>query len=161
MQPVPERPADRAAVEQLLDQCFGTNRVSRPSYRFRDSAAPLSDLGFVVRDGESLVGTIRFWPVRIGDSGSAILLGPLAVRPDYRGRGLASRLVTRGLGEARERGHRIVFVVGEIDYLGRFGFISAREADLSGAPVPDQRFLVLALDPAALDGVTGAVRAIS
>ena len=112
-----------------------------------------------------MIGTIRFWPVRIdtaGDSSAveAILLGPLAVHPDFRGHGIAPRLVDAGLSAAGNLGYRVVFAVGDLAYLGRFGFSPASTANLASAvevPVAAKRFFVLGLDESALEGLDGTV----
>ena len=159
---VRERPEHAAAIERLLDEGFGRNRKGRPSYRFRRRVAPLSELCLVALDGAALVGVIRFWPVRIGARTPAVLLGPIAVAGSHRGRGIGSRLVRRGLAACRAAGHRISVAIGTRAYLGRFGFAPARAQGLIlKARVDDERFLVRALNPGALDGAAGEVRALA
>lgn len=156
---VTERPEDGPAVERLLDEGFGRNRRARPSYRFRRGVPRLASLCFVAFDGETPIGVIRFWPVRIGASTPAVLLGPIAVAESHRGRGIGARLVECGLAACRAAGHRIVVAIGTRAYLGRFGFTSARASGLElNARVDDDRFLVLALAPGALEGIAGEVR---
>ena len=90
----------------------------------------------------------------------AILLGPLAVHPDFRGHGIAPRLVETGLSAAGKLGHRVVFAVGDLAYLGRFGFAPASTANLvtsAEVPVAAKRFLVLGLDESALEGLGGTI----
>ena len=61
-----ERPADAGDIEQLLDLAFGPDRLAKTSYRYRDGVAPVSALSWIARDGERLVGTIRYWPIQVG-----------------------------------------------------------------------------------------------
>ncbi len=153
-----QRPGDSPAIEQLLDLCFETERRLRPTYRLRDGFAPIDGLSFVALHRGRLVGTLRFWPVAIGGSTPALLLGPLAIHPDVQGHGGARRLVGRGLDEARRLGHGIVVAVGEPAFFSRFGFSSARRAGLVMAlPVDDARFLAAELVDEALAGVTGVL----
>ncbi|MCB1884643.1 MAG: N-acetyltransferase [Geminicoccaceae bacterium] len=118
----PESAADGPAVESLLDLCFGPNRHAKASYRFRGGVPPVTSLSFVAEEeGTDLVGAIRYWPIRLG-AASALLLGPLAIRPDRQGRGIGRVLVFRTLADALALGHRLVFLVGDPAYYRRFGF---------------------------------------
>lgn len=156
---VRERPEHGPEIERLLDLAFGPLRTSRPSYELRRGASPLDELSFVALQGRQPLGTIRFFPVTIGEKTRALLLGPLAVHPDHWRKGIGTRLMHRGLRACREQGHRIVVVIGTKAFLGRFGFGAARAAGLRfDERVGDDRFLVKELAPGALHGVRGAVR---
>jgi len=41
-----------------------------------------------------------------------IALAPMAVLPEYQGKGIGSRLVREGLKECGRLGHRVVVVIG-------------------------------------------------
>ncbi|MEE8202751.1 MAG: N-acetyltransferase [Alphaproteobacteria bacterium] len=153
-----QRPSDGPAIERLLDLSFGPDRHLRPSYRLRDGIAPIAALGLVARDGRRVVGTLRFWPVTVGGAVPALLLGPLAVHPDDRRRGIARALIERGLADARRLGHRIVVAVGDERVFRSHGFAPAHTAGIAmpGA-VDSARILVTALAPAALAGVSGVL----
>ena len=84
-----ERPQDGPHIEALLDRAFGSDRHSRPSYRLREGIPPVHSLCFVVDTEDRIVGTIRHWPVLIGPSRPALLLGPIAVDPATSGAGSA------------------------------------------------------------------------
>ena len=114
-----------------------------------------------MRDG-GVVGHILLSPIRIEAScGSvpALALAPMAVLPEFQRQGIGSELVSAGLDAARLGGHRIVIVVGHVDYYPRFGFTLAGKFGLSVSfPVPDQAFMARELVPGSLDGVSGPVR---
>src|SRR5262249_20811521 len=120
----PEAPSDAVGIEPLLDLAFGLDRQTKASYRLREGNQPIQGLSFVARDRElGLVGAIRFWPVKIGKSGSdALLLGPLAVHPDRRNLGIGRDLMRKGIGKATALGHRLVVLVGDEPYYARVGF---------------------------------------
>jgi predicted N-acetyltransferase YhbS len=101
---------------------------------------------------------VRLSPVRIGAS-KALLLGPLAVEPPFRERGIGHALIERALAEAKAKGHRLVLLVGDEPYYGRSGFkaIPKGGARMPG-PVDPERLLVCELVPSAFDGVSGAIR---
>ncbi|MGO4871324.1 MAG: GNAT family N-acetyltransferase, partial [Roseiarcus sp.] len=44
----------------------------------------------------------------------------MAVQPDHQGREIGSQLVGRGLAQLRDRGERIVIVLGHQHYYPRF-----------------------------------------
>ncbi len=156
----PQNPTDAPAIEALLDLAFGHGRHARPSYRLREGIAPIETLGLVAREDGALVGTLRFWPVSVGDrdDAPALLLGPLAIHPDRRGQGIARGLVGRGLERAAKAGYRVVVTVGEPGLFARFGFAQARAAGLSmPVPVDEARFLAAELVPGALAQTTGVL----
>jgi len=153
-----ERADDKAAVEALLDRAFGPERHRKTAQRLRDGQSPARGLSFVAREDGRLVGTLRFWPVQIGDRHCALLLGPVAVDPDCRGRGIGARLVTTGLAQAKALRHRAVILVGDVPYYERFGFSAALTANMIlPGPVDRARFLALELVAGALAGASGAV----
>jgi len=51
-------------------------------------------------------------------------LGPLAVLPEYRRRGVGTKLVSEGVQTLRADGEDVVIVLGEPQFYGRFGFTS-------------------------------------
>jgi len=157
-----ERPSDGAAREALLDLAYGPERFAKPSARLRAGCAPARGLSLVAVDGGQLVGTVRLWQVSIGPDRPALLLGPLAVRPDCRRRGIGSALMRRALREAARRGHAAVLLVGDAAYYGRFGFSAGASRGLWLPGLPDQgRLLGCELVPGALDGVRGTIHAAS
>lgn len=159
----PQAAGDAAAIEDLLDRAFGPDRHGRTAYRLRDGVAPVEALSLVARDGHRFLGTLRFWPVEIapedgGDNVSALLLGPLAVAPDLKGKGIGITLMREGLARAREAGHRAVILVGDFDYYRRVGFVRMAPGQFTmPGPVDEARLLYLELAPGSLAGVSGRI----
>ena len=122
---ISERPEDAADINALLDRAFGSERHQKTSYRYRDGVAPAPGLSWVIRDGNALIGTIRYWPVLAGDR-EILLLGPIAVDPRRQGEGIGATLIFRTLELAVWAGYRLVVLVGERSYYGRFGFRPAK-----------------------------------
>jgi len=157
---LPERPGDAAAIEALLDRSFGPARQQRTVYRLRARVGPVVALCFVaVDDAGTLLASLRFWPVRVGETGTpALLFGPLAVEPTRRNQGLGRALLRHGLSEARRLGHRLCLVSGEPGYYAPYGFVPAEPHGLSlPGPIEPGRFQVLEMIPGALADVTGEV----
>jgi predicted N-acetyltransferase YhbS len=155
---LPETVNDAAAVERLHERSFGPGRYAKTAYRLREQVAHRLDISFTARVGTLLVGSVRLSPVRIGDT-KALLLGPLAVEPSFRERGVGQALIERALNEARAKHHRLVILVGDESYYGKAGFkrIPPGRAIMPG-PVDPARLLVAELATSAFEGVSGPIR---
>lgn len=157
-----ERPQDGPEIESLLDRAFGADRHSRPSYRLREGIEPVHSLCLVAETEGRILGTIRHWPVQIGTTQMALLLGPIAVDPPQEGRGIGGLLIRTALDTAVAESHRVVVAVGALSYLGRFGFTSAARYGISLPGLDDpRRLLALVLTPGAFDSVSGAIARFS
>jgi predicted N-acetyltransferase YhbS len=152
-----EQPPDVAAREALLDLAYGPIRFTKPSQRLRGRREPA--LSLVARQKGQVIGTVRLWPIVAGAAGPALLLGPLAVHPDCRRRGVGATLMDRAILAARAAGHAAVLLVGDASYYARFGFSAAKTAGLTLPGVDEPtRLLGLELVPGALDGARGLIR---
>ena len=155
-----ERRADEAAREQLLDAAYGPVRFAKPSQRLREGRNPADELSFVAEENGRVIGTVRMWAVEIGSSRAALLLGPLAVDPNHRSRGIGAALVQRALRAAARRGHRAVLLVGDASYYGRFGFSATQTGRLWLPGLHEaHRLLGCELVAGSLDGARGLIRA--
>ncbi|HEY0909964.1 MAG TPA: N-acetyltransferase [Bradyrhizobium sp.] len=125
-----ERPSDAPAIETLLDQAFGPGRLAKSSYSYRKRINRIWPLCLVAREGGEIVGTIRYWPIAVGDA-PALLLGPVAVRGDQRSTGIGAVLMRASLARAEAAGHQLVVLVGDEPYYGRFGFKPAAQWGIS------------------------------
>jgi len=164
-----ERGGDALAIEALLNHAFGPGRHALTANRLREGVAPLAGLGVVAeqhdRDDRQeaanppLLGSVRFWPVRVASGAPALLLGPLVVHPEFRGRGCGVALVARGLELAADQGHGLVFLVGDLAYYGRAGFrpVPPGQVAMPG-PVDADRLLCAELEPGAAAGATGMMQ---
>lgn len=74
----------------------------------------------------------------------ALALAPLAVAPGRQGSGVGSALVRVAIDRARQGGWQAIFVLGDVDYYGRFGFDGASAAGFS-SPYAGPHFMALAL----------------
>jgi predicted N-acetyltransferase YhbS len=153
-----EAARDVDAIERLNERTFGPGRYVKTAYRLREGAAHSLALSFTARIGTLLVGSVRLTPVCVGET-PALLLGPLTVEPPFRARGIGLDLIKRALDAARDKGHRLVVLVGDEPYYARAGFkpLPAGRASMPG-PVDPARLLVAELVPGAFDGVFGPIR---
>ena len=157
----PESAALAPRVELLLDRVFGAERREKASYFYRDSVAPIAPLSWVALDHhKKLVGSIRYWPVQVGEAAHpALLLGPLAITPQLAGKGIGRALTFRTLEIAAEMGYDLVLLVGDYDYYKRFGFVPASPY---GFVMPTEkrpeRLQATELKPGVLGRVSGEIR---
>jgi predicted N-acetyltransferase YhbS len=156
-----EAPAEAGAREALLDLALGRRRRKKTSERLRDGRLPAEGLSFSARTkGRPLIGTLRLWHISAGADRLALLLGPLAVDPSYRCRGIGSALMRRALSSAAELGHRAVLLMGDEPYYKRFGFSRALTEHLRlPGPFERHRLLALELVPGALRDARGMIAA--
>jgi predicted N-acetyltransferase YhbS len=151
---------DLAAREALLDLSFGDARFAKPSERLRRGRRPADALSFVTCEGAEVVGTVRLWNVSAGNNCPALLLGPLAVHPDFRCRGVGSALMRRALDDARALRHAAVMLVGDESFYGRLGFSSSLTHSLVLPGLDDsKRLLGIELQFNALADARGLVTA--
>ena len=129
------------AVAALLDLAFGPGRLARSAYRLREAGAPVDGLSFVALEDGALLGSIRYWPIRIG-AAEALLLGPLAVHPDRQGEGIGLGLMRRSLRAAEGQGRSGVLLVGDPPYYARVGFAAVAPGRIAfPGPVDEARLL--------------------
>lgn len=132
----PEAAADAAAVDALVLAAFGPGRFAKTAERLREGARPAH--GFVIRSEGRVIGSVRLWPIRVGQT-PALFLGPIAVEAESRREGMGAALVRACLDAADGRG---VLLVGDPPYFGRFGFRPAPGTLLPG-PVDPRRVMWL------------------
>jgi predicted N-acetyltransferase YhbS len=155
----PEPVGSAGAVEILYDRVFGPARLQKASHGFRTGVAALRAFSWIAKDGDRMVGAIRYWPIVIGEARHpALLLGPLAVLPERAGCGIGSALVGKTLALAKQAGHDLVLLVGDVDYYERFGFVPATPHGfvMPGEKRPE-RLQVIALQDGILGRVAGAL----
>jgi predicted N-acetyltransferase YhbS len=155
-----EARSDVAARDALLDTAYGASRFAKTSERLREGRMPVDGLSLVAVDDGKIVGTLRLWHITAGPGCAALLLGPLAVDPAHRNRGIGTGLVRRAIARARLAGHRAIVLVGDAAYYGRFGFTAERTGDLWLPGRYDRdRLLALELHPDAMAAARGLIAA--
>jgi len=155
-----EKIADIVAREVLLDAAYGPSRFAKASERLREGRVPADGLSLVAVDHGRIVGTVRLWHVAAGPGRAALLLGPLAVDPAHRNRGIGTALMRRAIARARLAGHRAIVLVGDAAYYSRFGFTAAPTGELWMPGRYDRdRLLALELRSDALVGARGLIAA--
>lgn len=162
-----ETTADIDRIRDVVRACFASpGQDGSPEANLVDAirTAPAFDpeLSLVAELDGQVIGHLLFSPCSIEAprcSTPALALAPLAVLPGHETARTGTLLMREGLRRCAERGHRIVIVLGHAKYYRRFGFRPANDLGIHPPwQVAPANFQVLALEPGALDGVTGIVR---
>ena len=112
----------------LVERAFCANPAAsdpgRLAVRLRSATSALDNLCFAVRRHGLLLASLQSWPaILVADGGSLplVLIGPVAVAPEWHGRGLGRALMSR----VTDRLDDAAVLVGDADYYGRWGFKAA------------------------------------
>ncbi|WP_274426528.1 GNAT family N-acetyltransferase [Chelativorans sp. YIM 93263] len=154
---LPEEPAHDAQIEQINAEAFGPGRFARAAYKIREAGPHDSKLSFVALHEDEVVASVRQTWIMAGE-GRALLLGPLAVRPVYKNKGIGRKLVRIALDAAREADAGVVVLVGDEPYYGPLGFKRIPNGQITmPRPVDANRLLAVELQEGALARLTGRV----
>jgi putative acetyltransferase len=134
-----ETALDRGAIRALHLCSFPTADEADLVERLRDEGDVVFSL--VAEVADCLAGHVLF--SRMTAPFPALGLAPVAVFPEWRGQGMAARLIEAGLAMAGANWDA-VFVLGEPAYYGRFGFEVAAAQGFQ-SPYAGPYFMVRAL----------------
>jgi putative acetyltransferase len=116
-------------------------------------------LSLVATVNDRVVGHIMYSPLSIGGNVKGAALGPMGVLPEYQRHGIGGKLIEAGNRKLKDAGCPFIIVVGHADYYARFGFRPAREHGIKCQwDVPDDVFMLLILDQAEMEGVSGLAK---
>lgn len=153
-----EQPEDAPQVRKVNEAAFERSDEADLVEELRKEGVVLVSL--VAERDSRIIGHILFSRMTVETERGpvpAVSLAPMAVLPDHQGRGVGSQLLRQGIAALRERGERIVIVLGHQEYYPRFGFTLEKARDLA-SPFPPEAFMALELVEGALTGVRGTVK---
>ena len=156
-----ERPDDIAAIRKINEKAFGQPVEANIVDKLRENCSDL--LSLVAVQGEQIVGHILFSPARIEgerEMMEGVGLAPMAVLPKFQRHGIGSRLVQEGINMQKSRSSPFIIVLGHPEFYPRFGFQRASDHGIRSQwdGVPDEAFMILLLNPAAMVGTSGTAR---
>jgi putative acetyltransferase len=120
-------------------------------------------ISLVAVSEDQMVGQILFTPATIQAKKGITVgmgLGPMAVLPEFQRQGIGSRLIRAGLNLIERTKYPFVIVLGHPTYYPRFGFVPASRHGIKSEyeNAPDEAFMILVLNPVALEGVSGVAK---
>ena len=161
-----EEAKDFDEIYSLIKTAFKTAKVSDGDEQdfannLRKGSDYIQQLALVAELNDKIIGHIMFTKCRIEcdekDVFEGLLLAPLSVLIEHRGKGVGSKLVEEGFKQAKEMSYTTVFLCGYPDYYKRFGFktISEYKNIKNTSTVPDEFLMAYELMPNALSNVKG------
>ena len=133
-----ERPADEAAVDAVTTAAFGAPGGGEPveTRLLRDLRADpgwIPALSLVAEGPDGAVaGHVVCTRGAVGGA-PALGLGPISVAPERQRAGIGSALMHAVVAAAEASGERLVCLLGDPAYYGRFGFVAAADRRRRGA----------------------------
>ena len=153
-----ELPLHVNTIEQLHRDAFGPGRFARTAFRVREGVDPVPSLSYVALSHGHMAGSVRLSPITIGAC-NALLLGPLAVHPDFKKKGAGQLLMEKAIEEAKALDYCAILLVGDFDYYSRFGFVQVPAGQITmPGPVDPQRLLILPFAPDSAKTCQGLVK---
>lgn len=114
-------------------------------------------VSLVAERGGEVVGHVLFSRMDVEADGAPLAaagLAPVAVVPEYQGRGVGDVLIRAGLDQLRSRGIAISFVLGHEAYYPRFGY-SPELGGRFASPFSGPHFMAMMLDKEAAPPLGG------
>ncbi|MDZ4792187.1 MAG: N-acetyltransferase [Hyphomicrobiales bacterium] len=156
-----QSPDDQAKIKKLHEASFGPARFARAAYRVREGCELAPELCLKVEISGNLVGAIYFAPVTIGGRKGALMLGPLAIAPEFINQGWGLKLILEGVKRGAQIHYKLVVLVGDLPYYARAGFSCIRPGQIwLPGPVDPARILGLELSEGEFYRFAGEVRGI-
>jgi putative acetyltransferase len=120
-----EHPGDRRAIADVVTAAFRSSVEARLVEAIRASPNYVPELSVVAELQGHIVGYVMVSFVGLHDDDTHLRiasLAPLAVAPDFQGRGIGSALVREVTARADDRGEPCIVLEGSPTFYGRLGF---------------------------------------
>lgn len=146
-----------AVIELINEEAFGPGRHTRAAARIREQGPHDRHLSFICADDGETIASVRMTPVMAGTV-KGHLLGPLAVRPSHKNKGIGRELVRIAIEAARRAGSEAVILIGDPPYYMPLGFekVAWKALEFPG-PVDPARVLVVPLGEAVHERLKGPI----
>lgn len=130
MQFVPYQKTEKAAIKRLFEKAFteseGPEEGAMVAKLVDDMMNTTSDrdiFGFAATDNDRLVGGLFFTRLRFDNTPvEAFILSPVAVHPQFQGRGIGQQLINFGIDVLKTYGVQLVFTYGDPGFYAKAGF---------------------------------------
>jgi predicted N-acetyltransferase YhbS len=136
-----EDPTHDAIIQTINDEAFGPGRHARAAERVREQGPHDRSLSFVATVEGEVIASVRMTPI-IAGSVNGHMLGPLAVRPDFKKLGIGRELVRIAVMAAKKKGGEAVILIGDPPYYQPLGFKPVTAKLAFPGPVDPARILV-------------------
>ena len=133
---------DGEQIMELLNNTFGPGRYARSVYRLREMRSYVEKFSYVYEQNNQIIASISYCKTIINLQSNGLLLGPLAVELEQKGKGFGVQLVEHTLSLINDSMFDFVIVVGDLDYYERFGFNRIEQDIKFYGPVDKNKLLL-------------------
>jgi putative acetyltransferase len=156
----------RTEVEADVPIIRSIHEIAYPSPAEADLVDRLRESGrlaisLVAEVQKQVIGHVALSPVTLDPEVAKICgasIGPVAVLPDHRGKGIAGNLIQRSVTLCREAGFNFLVVLGDPEYYRCFGFRPASPQGLGNEFGAAETFMAIELNFGALSSCKSTVR---
>ncbi len=118
---------DLESIREVHSRAFAEGErqiVSTLAVNLLSNETSPETIALIAERNGTVVGHIAFSPVTIdgNEAWTGYILAPLGVTPEYQGIKIGSKLIESGIARISDIGVTVLFVYGDPNYYGKFGF---------------------------------------
>ena len=137
---------DNDKIIKLLHKSFGPGRFARSVYRLREKNDRDTEFSYIYELNNQILSSISYYKTFLNDDFKGLLLGPLAVDPEHRGKGYGVELVKYTIALIKKTmAYDFILVIGDYHYYEKFGFKKINNTFSFYGPVNSEKVLILYL----------------
>ena len=117
---------DYQLIEKVLNESFTLDEEATLALNLLHDKSAFPLVSILAFYNDTAVGHILFTRSYLNGQDKPLIhiLAPLAVVPDFQGKGIGGMLVTKGIQQLNTLGSKLVFVLGHIEYYPKYGFLT-------------------------------------
>jgi predicted N-acetyltransferase YhbS len=137
---------DNDKIIKLLHKSFGPGRFVRSVYRLREKNDRDTEFSYIYELNNQILSSISYYKTFLNNDINGLLLGPLAVDPEHRGKGYGVELVKYTIALIKKTTtYDFILVIGDYHYYEKFGFKKINNTFSFYGPVNSEKVLILHL----------------
>jgi predicted N-acetyltransferase YhbS len=137
---------DNDKIIKLLHKSFGPGRFARSVYRLREKNDRDTEFSYIYELNNQILSSISYYKTFLNNDTNGLLLGPLAVDPEHRGKGYGVELVKYTIALIKKTTtYDFILVIGDYHYYEKFGFKKINNTFSFYGPVNSEKVLILHL----------------
>ena len=137
---------DNDKIVKLLYKSFGPGRFARSVYRLREKNDRDTEFSYIYELNNQILSSISYYKTFLNNDINGLLLGPLAVDPEHRGKGYGVELVKYTIALIKKTmAYDFILVIGDYHYYEKFGFKKINNTFSFYGPVNSEKVLILPL----------------
>ena len=137
---------DNDKIIKLLYKSFGPGRFARSVYRLREKNDRDTEFSYIYEINKQILSSISYYKTFLNNDINGLLLGPLAVDPEHRGKGYGVELVKYTIALIKKTmAYDFILVIGDYHYYEKFGFKKINNTFSFYGPVNSEKVLILPL----------------